>query len=146
MKEYSALHSGSKWQLMGWKAGLKYVVFKPITVANTRVAEMFSSGIDMMVEVPPDNVATFSSNSSCALHEKAGPHIWFLILNLKQGPLQDKPVRQALKYAINNQALVKNVLQNIATVASEPTPAAFSWTYNDALRPNFSIQLKHASW
>ena len=92
------------------QAGLKSVVFRPITDANTRVAEMLSGGIDMMVEVPPDIVATFSSNRSYALHERAGPNFWFLILNLKEGPLQDKRVKQALNYAINKQALVENVL------------------------------------
>jgi peptide/nickel transport system substrate-binding protein len=45
---------------------------------------------------------------------------------LKEGPLQDKRVRQALNYAINKQVLVENVLQNTATVASGPTPVAFS--------------------
>ena len=50
---------------------------------------MLLSGINMMVEVQPDNVATFSSDSSYALHEQAGPHFWSLILNLKEGPLQD---------------------------------------------------------
>ena len=124
--------NGNYWD---GQAGLKSVVFRPITDANTRVAEMLSGGIDMMVEVPPDNVATFSSNTGYALHEQAGPHLWFLILNLKEGPLQDKRVRQALNYAINKQALVENVLQNTATVASGPTPAAFSWAYNDALQP-----------
>ena len=108
------------------QAGLKSVVFRPITDANIRIAEMLSGGIDMMVEVPPDNVATFSANSSYALHEQAGPHLWFLILNVKEGPLQDKRVQQALNYAINKQALVENVPQNTATVASGPTPAAFS--------------------
>ena len=87
---------------------------------------MLSSGINMMVEVQPDNVATFSSDSSYALHEQAGPHFWSLILNLKEGPLQDKRVRQALNYAINKQVLVENVLQNTAPVASGPTPVAFS--------------------
>ena len=51
------------------------MVFRPITDVNTRVAEMLSGGIDVMVEVPPDNVATFSSNSSYAMHEQAGPHL-----------------------------------------------------------------------
>ena len=51
---------------------------------------MLSGGIDMIVDFTPDNVATFSSNSSYALHEQAGPNLWFLILNLKEGPLQDK--------------------------------------------------------
>ena len=85
------------------QAGLKSVVFRPITDANTGVAEMLSGGIDMMVEVPLDNVATFSSNSSYALHEQAGLHFLFLILNLKEGPIQDKKGRQAWNYAINMQ-------------------------------------------
>ena len=40
-----------------------------------------------------------------------------------------------MNYAINKQALVENVIQNTTTVASRPTPAAFSWAYNDALQP-----------
>ena len=40
-----------------------------------------------------------------------------------------------MNYAINKKALVENVLQNTATVASRPTPAAFSLAYNDALQP-----------
>ncbi|HKJ62351.1 MAG TPA: ABC transporter substrate-binding protein, partial [Hyphomicrobiales bacterium] len=35
---------------------LQAVVFRPITDPNTRVAEMLSGGVDVMVEVPPDNV------------------------------------------------------------------------------------------
>ena len=67
-------------------------MFRPIADANTRIAEMLSGGIYMMVEVQPDNVATFSANSSYALHEQAGPHLWFLILNVQEGLLQDKRV------------------------------------------------------
>ena len=58
--------NGNYWD---GQAGLKSVAFRPITDANTRIVEMLSGGIDMMVEVPPDNVATFSVNSSYALHE-----------------------------------------------------------------------------
>jgi peptide/nickel transport system substrate-binding protein len=32
---------------------LQAVVFRPITDANTRTAEMLAGGIDVMVEVPP---------------------------------------------------------------------------------------------
>ena len=122
--------NGSYWD---GQAGLKSVVFRLITDANSRVTEILSGGIDMWVEVPPDNVATFYSNSSYAPHEQTGPYLSFLIL--KEGPLQDIRVRQGLNYAINKQALVENVLQNTATVASGPTPVTFSWAYNDALQP-----------
>ncbi|MGF1609344.1 MAG: ABC transporter substrate-binding protein [Kiloniellales bacterium] len=114
---------------------LEAVVFRPITDANTRVAEMLSGGIDLMVEVPPDNVATFAGGPGYSVHEQAGPHVWFLILNAKEGPFADKRMRQAVNYAIDKESLVENVLQGTAEVAAGPTPPAFSWAYNKSLEP-----------
>jgi peptide/nickel transport system substrate-binding protein len=114
---------------------LQAIVFRPITDANTRVAEMLSGGVDVMVEVPPDNVATFSSDAGFTVLEQAGPHLWFLILNTKEGPFAKKAARQAVNYAINKTALVENVLQGTAVVASGPTPPAFAWAYNESLEP-----------
>ena len=113
---------------------LDAVVFRPITDANTRVAEMLSGGIDVMVEIPPDSVSTFDGNGF-TLHEQAGPHVWFLILNAKEGPFSDRRVRQTVNYAIDKKALVENVLQGTAQIAAGPTPPAFAWAYNDALEP-----------
>ena len=114
---------------------LEAVVFRPITDANTRVAEMLAGGIDLMVEVPPDNIAQFADDPMFQVYEQAGPHVWFLILNMKEGPFQDKAVRQAVNYAINKQVLVENVLQGTAEIAAGPTPPAFAWAYNEALEP-----------
>ena len=114
---------------------METVVFRPITDANTRVAEMLSGGVDLMVEVPPDSLQQFNSNAAFNVYEQAGPHLWFLILNLKEGPFADKRVRQAINYAIDKKALVDNILQGTATIATGPTPAAFAWAYNDKLEP-----------
>ena len=119
----------------GGAPALEAVVFRPITDANTRVAEMLAGGIDLMVEVPPDSVATFTDDASFQVHEQAGPHVWFLILNAKEGPLADKKMRQAVNYAIDKKALVENVLQGTAEVAAGPTPPAFAWAYNEELDP-----------
>jgi len=114
---------------------LEVLVFRPITDANTRVAEMLSGGIDLMVEVPPDNVATFSGSDEFQFHQQAGPHLWFLILNMKEAPFDDVRVRQAVNYAIDKESLVRDVLQDTATVATGPIPPAFSWAHNDDLTP-----------
>jgi len=119
----------------GDPAKLEAVIFRPITDANTRVAEMLSGGLDLMVEVPPDNVSQFADDASFTVHEQAGPHLWFLILNAKEGPMADKRVRQAINYAIDKKTLVENVLQGTAEVAAGPTPPAFAWAHNDALEP-----------
>ncbi|WP_246248915.1 ABC transporter substrate-binding protein [Chelativorans alearense] len=114
---------------------LEAIVFRPITDANTRVAEMLSGGLDLMVEVPPDNVAQFADDPAFAVSEQAGPHVWFLILNMKEEPFKEKAARQAVNHAINKQALVENVLQGTAEIAAGPTPPAFAWAYNEALEP-----------
>ena len=116
------------------QAGTKAVVFRPITDGNTRVAEMLSGGIDMMVEVPPVSLSKFSGNDF-AIVEQAGPHVWFLILNAKEGPFADKKIRQAANYAINKEAIVKDVLEGTAAIAAGPTPPAFAWAYNNDLQP-----------
>jgi peptide/nickel transport system substrate-binding protein len=119
----------------GSKAKLDAVVFRPITDANTRVAEMLAGGLDLMVEVPPDNVSQFMKDPGFKVEEQAGPHVWFLILNAKEGPMADKRVRQAVNYAIDKKSLVENVLQGTAEVAAGPTPPAFAWAYNKSLKP-----------
>ena len=118
----------------GDAAGLQAVVFRPITDANTRVAEMLAGGIDMMVEVPPTSMGQFEGDDY-TVHEQAGPHVWFLILNAKEGPFADMKVRQAANYAINKEAIVNDVLEGTATVAAGPTPPAFAWAYNEELDP-----------
>ncbi|ASP21109.1 heme-binding protein A [Antarctobacter heliothermus] len=113
---------------------LQAIVFRPITDANTRTAEMLAGGIDLMVEVPPVALSEFQGDAY-TVHEQAGPHVWFLILNAKEGPFADKLVRQAANYAINKTALVDEVLEGTAAVAAGPTPPAFAWAYNEDLEP-----------
>ena len=117
------------------KPPLEAVVYRPITDANTRVAEMLSGGLDVMVEVPPDSMAQFKDNKSFKVYEQAGPHVWFLILNTKDGPFKSKLIRQAANYAINKKAIVDDILQGTAQVAAGPTPPAFAWAYDDKLQP-----------
>lgn len=118
----------------GDPAGVQAVVFRPITDANTRVAEMLAGGIDMMVEVPPTALSQFQGDDFTIV-EQAGPHVWFLILNAKEGPFANKLVRQAANYAINKEAIVNDVLEGTADVAAGPTPPAFAWAYNEELDP-----------
>jgi peptide/nickel transport system substrate-binding protein len=115
-------------------ASLDGIVFRPLTDGNTRVAEMLSGGIDLMVEIPPTSLSEFSG-SEYSVVEQAGPHVWFLILNAKEGPFANKKVRQAANYAINKKAIVEDVLEGTAAIAAGPTPPAFAWAYNDSLEP-----------
>ncbi len=115
--------------------GLEAVVFRPITDANTRTTEMLAGGIDLMAEVPPDMFRSFAADDAFKTYEQAGPHLWFLILNTREGPFADVRMRQAINYAIDKEAIVEDVLQGTATVADSPIPEAFSWAHNEELEP-----------
>ena len=119
----------------GDPAGVDQIIFRPITDPNTRVNEMLSGGLHIMVEVPPDSLSQFEGSDEFTIYEQAGPHVWFLILNLREGPFTDVRMRRAANYAINKEALVENVLSGTATVADSPIPPAFDWAYNEDLDP-----------
>ncbi|WP_313618567.1 ABC transporter substrate-binding protein [Agrobacterium sp.] len=114
---------------------LEAVIFRPITDANTRVAEMLSGGIDVLLETPPDNVAQFRTDANYQVVEAVGPHVWYVMLNAKDGPFADKRVRQAVNYAVNKESLVKDVLQGTADVSAGPIPPAFNWAHNKDVAP-----------
>ncbi|WP_297107270.1 ABC transporter substrate-binding protein [uncultured Devosia sp.] len=114
---------------------LEAVIFRPITDANTRVAEMLSGGIDVLLETPPDNVAQFRDDANYQVVEAVGPHVWYVMLNAKEGPFTDVRVRQAVNYAVNKESLVNDVLQGTAEVSAGPIPPAFNWAYNEEVDP-----------
>jgi peptide/nickel transport system substrate-binding protein len=109
------------------------VVFRPITESQTRVNELMSGGADLIVEVPPDDVAALRDDDDVVVQEQAGPHVWFLILNVAEEPFDDVRMRQAVNHAINKQSIVDDVLQGTATVADGPIAEAFGAAYNDDL-------------
>jgi len=110
------------------------VVFRPIVEATTRVNELRAGGVDMIVEVTPDEVAGLSADANFTVHQQAGPHVWFLILNVLEAPFDDVRVRQAANHAINRVSLVEDVLQGSATVANSPTPPAFGSAHNSDIK------------
>jgi peptide/nickel transport system substrate-binding protein len=117
-------------------AALRRVIFRPLTDPMTRVAELMAGGVDLAFELSPDNVAAFRERPGYRVLEATGPHLWFLILNTRHGPLADLDVRRALNHAIDRQSLVRDVLRRTAVVADGPVPQAFSWDI-DAELPRY---------
>jgi peptide/nickel transport system substrate-binding protein len=119
----------------GAPAQPRVLVFRPLSDAMTRISELMAGGVDIVTELPPDHVALLRQDPRFRVHEQTGPHLWFLILNTRSGPLRDRRVRQALNHAIDKHALVEQVLQRTASVAAGPVPRAFGWAHDPALEP-----------
>ncbi len=111
----------------GEPAALQRLIFRPITDPMTRVAELMAGGIDLALELSPDNVAAFRQRPRYRVLEATGPHLWFLILNTRNGALADPRLRRAVDLAIDKRSLVRDVLRDTAETAVGPIPRAFGW-------------------
>jgi peptide/nickel transport system substrate-binding protein len=118
----------------GTPARAEAVVFRPVTDPVTRTAELLTGGIDIALELPPDTVAVLREAGDVRVAEAVGPHLWFLILNRREGPFADLRMRRAVNLAIDKRALVREVLQDTAVTADGPVPAAFAWAHDPNLQ------------
>lgn len=114
---------------------LERVFFRPLTDENARLTELLAGGVDLVTEVPPDVVNFFRRDPAFEVFEAAGPHVWFLILNTREGPFRNRALRQAANLAINKETLTRNLLQGTATIPAGPIPEAFEWARNPEVTP-----------
>lgn len=109
---------------------LDRVIYRPIVEEQSRLTELLSGGIDLTTDLPPDNIAQIKQDPQLLYEELPGPHVWFLNLNLAGPPFNDIRVRHAVAYAINKEAIVRDILKGTATVAHSVIPEAFREWYN----------------
>lgn len=126
-------------------AKLTQVYFKTVTDENARLTELLSGAADLIVEVSPDMIQFFRDDAAFQVYEESGPHLWFLIFNMRSPVLKHEQMRIAINMAIDKQGIVKNLLQGTATVASGPVPEAFGWAYNTDLDP-YPYNPERARW
>lgn len=114
---------------------LRTLVFRPISDPMTRVAELMAGGVDLVTGLVPDQTALLRHHPDYRVQEAVGPHLWFLIFNMREGPFRDRRMRLAVNLAIDRAGLVDRVLQGTASIAAGPVPAAFGWTHDPELEP-----------
>ncbi len=119
----------------GDPAQLTALVFRPISDAMTRFAELSTFGVHLISDIQPDIIAQFQSASKFRVHQAQSPHLWFLILNTAEPPFDDVRARRAVNLAVDKRALVDEILQGTASVAAGPVPEAFAWAQDPQLEP-----------
>jgi peptide/nickel transport system substrate-binding protein len=98
----------------GGAPAINKVVFRPIPETAARIAELRSGGADLVVNVPPEQVSSLSSGST-KVDTTPSNFVMMVVFNtLDEGPLRNKDVRQALNYAVDVDAIVKNIMGGLA--------------------------------
>lgn len=114
---------------------MRYII-RPIPEVSTRLAELESGGVDIAIDVQPDQADRVKSNPKTTVLGAQANRPMVLQINTRSGnpALKDKRVREALNLAIDRDLLVDKLLRGQATKlnAQAGTPAYFG--YNPDLK------------
>ena len=57
--------------------------------------------------------------------------VWYVALNTRHAVLKDRRVRQALNYAVNKDAIIRDILKGTAIVATTPLSPVYGAYHED---------------
>ncbi|MEM4601798.1 MAG: ABC transporter substrate-binding protein, partial [Desulfurococcaceae archaeon] len=98
------------------------LIFEVIPDPQTRLAKLLSNELDLIMQPPAADIQSLENNPQVSVLKTLSTRIVYIGINTQYGPLQDVRVRQAINYAVDKEAIVKNVLFNLGKVMSSPVP------------------------
>ena len=113
---------------------LRRLIIKPVPEDAVRLGQLKTGDVDVIVALPPQFITSVLSDPSLKLMRSVASHLWWVALNLREKPLSDKRVRQALNYGVNKEAIVRALLKGGAQLARGPMMVG-SWAEDTTLNP-----------
>src|SRR5215213_4583787 len=115
----------------GGAPAVKQLRVRAILDANTLQAELKSGGVDIaqVANLQPDAYAALGQDANLKVAQFPGVNVVYLNFNAQDEVLKDPRVRQAIAYAIDRRAIVKELLLGQARVANSILPEQ-SWAYS----------------
>ena len=119
-----------------WRFPVKVdrVIFRSVTEDQARLTELLTGAVDLIVSPPPDSVADLESSPKVTVRRQVGAHVWYLGFNNSKKPFDDKRVRQALNYAVDKEAIVRDVLKGTGAVSKGPVLPG-TWGDEGGIKP-----------
>lgn len=116
------------------------IILTPIKEDPTRVAALLSGDVDFIAPVPPTDLKRVEGADGVDLITMPGTRIITFQMNQNRvEAFKDARVRQAIDYAVNNDAIVKKIMRGFGTVGAQASPAGYLG-YNEALTPRFDLE------
>ena len=108
---------------------IKNLIFKPIPDESTRVAAVTTGQVDVSRGVPPSLLKQVADNPRTRVAKvPSALNIHIILDTLKDGPLKDKRVRQAINYGVDKEGIIRSILEgNGGAVGGPLTPVMFGY-------------------
>jgi len=110
----------------GAKPYYKTVSFKVIPEANSREAGLLAGQLDIVMNPPVTDLAALSNNPAVKVLKAPSDRSVFIAINVTKPPFDNPKVRQALNYAVDKDAIIKNVMFDSVNVMDSPFPASLT--------------------
>lgn len=110
----------------GNRPKVKRVVIKEINEATSRRLQVEKGDIDIAWELFPDQVKALENHQDLSIAKFPGTTIYYVGINVSKGPLADKRVRQAIRYAIDYDGIINNIMGGAAKAINTFIPEGFA--------------------
>lgn len=103
------------------------VEFRAIPENSTRVSELLTGGIDLAVNIPPDDIERIESSGDTTVMSAPSQRVMLFVLRTQGDyPTADPKVREAIELAIDKEAIIESVLEGHAVpTRTRVTPGNF---------------------
>jgi peptide/nickel transport system substrate-binding protein len=122
------------------RSNIKEVVYLPIKSDATRVAALLSGHLDLLTDLPPQDVARLKSNPKIKVIDGPENRTIFFALDLGsdeikgssvkgKNPFKDKRVREAMSLAIDRDAIKRSLMRGLSIPAAVMVaPVTYGWS------------------
>ncbi len=121
----------------GEKPKIKYLIFKVIPEASSRVNAILTGEADIVDYVPAADVARLKADKSLVVTSVpvGSPLAVRLYSNVPGTPLAKRDVRLALNYALDVNSIIKNVLHGIGKPLTSYISSVYPYGVDKTLKP-----------
>ncbi len=136
----------------GEKPSWQRVVFRPITSAGPRVAALLSGDVDLIENVPIQDLERIRANPDFKVVQGLSARVIYLHFDYVddtppgvagtdgKNPFRDRRVREAISKAIDRDAIVARVLGGVAVAAGELLPPTMFGANKDMKAPKADVE------
>ena len=110
---------------------LRQAIYVPIVEAQARLVALKTGDIDLTMDVPPDSLDELRRDPNIVVAESNSSAVWYVTLNTRHPVLKDRRVRQALNYAVNKDAIIRDILRGTAIVSRSPMSPVYGAYYEE---------------